>query len=173
MQNRKKEFKLKIKELTEPIYNRQTDESDAAWQAFCLYRDMSDADRTITAVSVKLQKSFTLCRRWAKMWSWQKRVVAWQNEQLVDELDALRAQHAKAAKNNITLIDAFKSEIVKYIKWFKDNKQDMMAGMNPKDVVWIFQNMLNLEQQMYEEIFRKEEQSETNTGEQIIFTFER
>ena len=172
MQKRKKEFKLKIKELTEPIYNRQETESDPAWDAFCNYRDMPDEERTITAVSQKLHKSFTLCRKWAKMWSWKKRLTAWQNEQIADEMDNFKAQHTKSIQDNITLIGAFKTEIVKYIKWFKDHKQDMMAGMNPKDVVWIYQQMANLEQQMYAEMFKKDG-TEADAREQIIFTFER
>ena len=107
------------------------------------------------------------------MWSWKKRLTAWQNEQIADEMDNFKAQHTKSIKDNITLIGAFKTEIVKYIKWFKENRQDMMAGMNPKDVVWIYQQMANLEQQMYAEIFRKDGTNETDAREQIIFTFER
>ena len=75
-------------------------------------------------------------------------------------------------QQNITIARAFKNEVVKYIKWFNDNKTDMLADMNPKDVVWIFQTMTSLERQMNEDLIGNEKAAQSEK-EQIIFTFER
>lgn len=173
MQKKEKlKYHVKQKILKEPIYNRQEDETDAAWQAFCVWRDTPEDERTNRAVSKKIGKSRALIERWIYMWSWRKRLTAWENEKLADEMDNIKAQHAKAVQQNITIARAFKNEVVKYIKWFNDNKTDMLADMNPKDVVWIFQTMTSLERQMNEDLIGNEKAAQTEK-EQIIFTFER
>ena len=171
MQKEKLKYNVKQKKLKEPIYNRQEEESDAAWHSFCVWRDMPDDERTTRAVSAKMGKSRQIIERWIYQWSWRKRLVAWQNEQIAGEMDELKAQHAKSLRDNIALATAFKSEVYKYIKWFKDNKTDMLEGMNPKDVVWMFQQVINLERQMYDDLIVREEKSGADGAERIIFEF--
>ena len=172
IKKKRKKTEYKAKPMKEPIFNRQEEESDPAWKAFCVYRDLPEEERTITNTARALHKSRTNCGRWSVMWCWQKRIVAWENEKVADEMDNNKAQHAKAIKENITIARAFKKEVASYIKWFQERKMDMLEGMNPKDVVWIFQTMTSLERQMNEDLVGSEKSTQSEK-EQIIFTFER
>lgn len=173
MQKQEKlKYHVKQKKLKEPIYNRQEDESDAEWATFCVWRNMPDEERTTRAVSAKMGKSRQIIERWIYQWSWRKRLTDWENEKLADEMDNIKAQHAKAIKENIKIARAFKKEVASYIKWFQERKMDMLEGMNPKDVVWIFQTMTSLERQMNEDLVGSEKSTQSEK-EQIIFTFER
>ena len=53
-------------------------ESNKAYEAFCIYRDLG-AGRTLKAVARKLQKSYTIIRRWKVEWNWGERAGAWDN----------------------------------------------------------------------------------------------
>lgn len=161
----------KEKLLKEPIYNRQETETDAAWNAFCVFRDMPDDKRTITAVSLQLQKSFTLCRRWAKMWSWQRRLVAWQNEQLTDELEALKAQRIKKAKENLTIASAWKS---KFAKWLKNVKDEQLQEVHPRDMMTITDTVIKMERQTIADLLESQQIAEAKAeGNQIIIRLDR
>ncbi len=61
------------------LWERQPDESEAAWEAFLVYRDM-EVPRRFQAVADKLQKSYSLIRRWKTAWFWEDRVIAYDNE---------------------------------------------------------------------------------------------
>ena len=54
-------------------WERQKGESEKAFEAFALYRDMG-TDRTITAVVNELGKSRSLIDRWKDRWKWKERV---------------------------------------------------------------------------------------------------
>lgn len=58
------------------IYDRQPGETDKAFQAFAVYRDMG-AGRTHEAVATKLAKSTTIISRWASQNNWRERVSAY------------------------------------------------------------------------------------------------
>lgn len=164
---------LKAKPLTEPIYNRQEMESDPAWQAFCVYRDLPEGERSLTVVARKLNKSRAICGRWSVVWSWQKRLAALDNDKFAEQFEEFKAQHSKAIEANLTLLKGFKSEIASYIKWFKDKKKTMFEDMNPKDVVVITDIIMKLERQMYNDQLVKEQAkvADANEKETIIFEF--
>jgi hypothetical protein len=67
-----------IKKVPEPDYpwDRQTDESPEAFEAFATYRDLG-AFRSITAVVQKWHKSRSLIGRWSAAHGWVQRVDAW------------------------------------------------------------------------------------------------
>jgi len=55
-------------------------ESDPAWEAFQIFRDMpwreKDAKhRTIKAVADELKKTVQIVHRWSGMWNWRERAV--------------------------------------------------------------------------------------------------
>lgn len=60
-------------------WERQSGESEKAFEAFALYRDMG-AERTLQAVADELQKSYTLIRRWKTTWKWKDRVIEFDND---------------------------------------------------------------------------------------------
>lgn len=61
------------------LWERQTDESAKAYEAFASYRDMG-SERSIRAVAHKLGKSSTIIARWSSAWNWVERARAWDNE---------------------------------------------------------------------------------------------
>ena len=84
-------------------WSRQKGETEKAFEAFSIYRDMGEA-RTFTAVSEKLQKSYTLIRRWKEKWLWEERVLAYDNtledegmKQAKKEYRAMLARHTNLA----------------------------------------------------------------------------
>ena len=83
-------------------WERQKGESLKAFEAFALYRDMSQ--RSIRTVAQQLDKSATLIGRWSSTHEWQKRVSAWDAEQdrlarqaQIDEIKKMRKRHTDMA----------------------------------------------------------------------------
>lgn len=76
----------------EKPWERQKSESEKAFEAFRIYRDMGDS-RTLIAVAEQLQKSYTLIRRWSKAWNWSERCLEYDNE--------LQRVARKAAKKEV------------------------------------------------------------------------
>ena len=62
--------------MTNKVYDRQAGESDKAFEAFAVYRDMG-ANRSHDAVAQKLSKSSTIISRWASQHGWRERVSAY------------------------------------------------------------------------------------------------
>ncbi len=60
-------------------YEKREDESDPAFAAFAVYRDMG-AERSHVAVAAKVGKNAGLMSRWATMHQWRKRVHAYDRE---------------------------------------------------------------------------------------------
>lgn len=76
---------------TDKPWERQKGESEKAFEAFSIYRDLGEK-RTIVAVCKRLEKSRTLIDRWKDRWEWQERVRAYDN-------DLEREARAKAIKD--------------------------------------------------------------------------
>ncbi len=63
----------------EKAWERHKGESEKAYEAFSLYRDMGEK-RTLTAVAEKLRKSGSLIRRWKDKFDWYERVRLFDND---------------------------------------------------------------------------------------------
>lgn len=61
-------------------WERQEGESDVAFEAFKIYRDMG-AKRSGSKVAGKLSKSLTIIRRWSSRWKWLLRCESWELEE--------------------------------------------------------------------------------------------
>ena len=65
--------------LSEPYWSLQKGESLAAFHACTLYRDCEDENpqikRSKQMVATRLSKSGNLIKRWAKLWSWDERIL--------------------------------------------------------------------------------------------------
>lgn len=57
-------------------WDKLKDETEKAYEAFSTYRDLG-VGRTFVAVAEKLQKSYTLIRRWANKHNWEERAAAY------------------------------------------------------------------------------------------------
>lgn len=87
--------------MAEP-WERQEGETDKAFEAFCVYRDM--VQRSYSKVADKLQKSDTIIGRWGRTYDWRKRAAAWDDEQdrvareaQTKEIVKMRKRHADIA----------------------------------------------------------------------------
>ena len=66
-------------------YDRQPDETDKSWAAFCIYRDMG-RDRTLLKVSKELGHSAgIIVQRWSMKYAWVKRCSAFDDDELEKE----------------------------------------------------------------------------------------
>lgn len=79
------------------------EESSKAYEAFSVYRDMG-IQRSISKVSEKLQKSYTIIGRWSRTHNWVDRAAAWDaeqdrvvREQQLEDIKKMRKNHAKIA----------------------------------------------------------------------------
>jgi hypothetical protein len=58
------------------IYQRMSDESSKAYEAFALYRD-TGINRSTDDVARRLGKSSALIQRWSSVYNWVERAAAW------------------------------------------------------------------------------------------------
>jgi hypothetical protein len=83
-------------------WERQHKESEEAFYAFSIYRDMDPLDRHKNKVAVSLEKSVTLIQRWASNWNWDNRVREYDNYmetvKMTDRLKKIRDMNEKHLK---------------------------------------------------------------------------
>lgn len=60
-------------------WERQDDESPAAFARFLIYRDLGATERSLQKVADHADLSKQLIARWSKRWSWPRRVIAYDN----------------------------------------------------------------------------------------------
>ncbi len=117
-------------------WERQKEESEKAFEAFTLYRDMGQK-RTISAVVKKLGKSRNLIDRWRERWNWKERVRAYDNElekqakeKAIKDYKAMTERHIKIAiqlqnkaleaLNNLKTEEMAAKDIKEFIKMATD-----------------------------------------------------
>lgn len=61
------------------LWARQQNESEKAFEAFAIYRDLG-LSRTVTEVVKRLSKSRHLIARWKSLYNWDERALAYDNE---------------------------------------------------------------------------------------------
>ncbi len=100
-------------------YERRDSESDPAFAAFVLYRDMAD-ERSLVKVAEVLGKSETLMSRWSVSHSWRKRVIAYDLEldrrKHIGDLKAVEGMRRRQTKLALDLQDLGGTELAKLIK---------------------------------------------------------
>lgn len=85
------------------LWERQPGESEKAFEAFVIYRDMG-LQRGVRKVGDQLHKSLTLMSRWSSAYNWPERAAAWDREQdrivreaQQEEIKKMRKRHADLA----------------------------------------------------------------------------
>lgn len=112
---------------TDKPWERQKGESEKAYEAFAIYRDMGEK-RTFTAVAEKLQKSSSLIRRWKDRWEWVERVRAYDN-------DLEKEARLKAIKDRKDMVDRhIKIAMQLQKKALEALTSFSVEDMSPKDV---------------------------------------
>lgn len=61
-------------------WERQPDEGPKPWAAFCVYRDLDPAARSLAKAAAQCGKSKVLIGRWSSKWRWVGRVRTWDSE---------------------------------------------------------------------------------------------
>lgn len=132
-------------------WERQTGETEKAYAAFSIYRDMTDK-RSIQAVCDETGKSYQAVYRWVTKYEWkervrlydnwleheaQKDVVAQRKKMIAQQLKIARAIQAKALK---AFSEADESKMT-----FKDMKELLKLGTE------LEQNIIDRSAEMYAE----------------------
>lgn len=98
----------------EPVepWERQPGESQKAWEAFLVYRNMphkeeTKGQRSVRKVAEKLVKSSTLISRWCTMWDWVNRAAEYDNElqrmDLREKKDSIRKMNQQQVQIGLSL----------------------------------------------------------------------
>lgn len=108
-------------------WERQNGESEKAFEAFAIYRDMGQG-RTFVAVAERLRKSDTLIRRWKERWEWAERARAYDNE-------LEKEARAKAVKDRMKMTDRHISIAMQLQKKALEALANLkVTDMSPKDI---------------------------------------
>lgn len=108
-------------------WERQENESGKAYEAFACYRDMG-ADRSLRAVSKKLEKSFSLISRWSSDYDWQNRVMAYDNELEQQALAEKKKTAAETRKRQLQIAMQLEKRALEALKNIEPE------DLSPKDV---------------------------------------
>lgn len=88
----------------EHAWDRQLEEPDKSWAAFCVYRNMDPSNRSLASVERQLKKNPRTLAEWCGRWSWVLRVRAydaWRDRQVqeaeIAEVRAMRRRHIEFA----------------------------------------------------------------------------
>lgn len=119
-------------------WERQKGESSKAYEAFSIYRDMGEK-RTFIATSEKLQKSYTIIRRWKDQWGWTDRARAYDNELMRQELSEKKREFRDMQKRHIQTAMLMQKKAVQAL----DNLDP--DSMLAKDIVQLIREATKLE----------------------------
>jgi hypothetical protein len=103
-------------------WERQKGETQKAFEAFCIYRDMG-ADRSLSKVSQQLGKHKVLLQRWSSRWQWVLRVEAWD-----DHLDQ------GARRENEKRVKAMAERHANQAMLFQQKLVERLRTINPEDL---------------------------------------
>lgn len=111
----------------EKLWERQKGESEQAYEAFCIYRDLG-LQRSNAAVCERLSKSRQLISRWKARYDWDERARAYDN----DLAKKVHAEAVKALKDmtgrHIKMAVQLQEKALEALKELKP------AEMTPKDI---------------------------------------
>lgn len=149
---------------TDNPWERQKGESEKAYEAFAIYRDLGE-ERTVSAVVKKLEKSRTLIDRWKKNYQWEERV------RLYDNWLEKKTQ-AKVVKNRKDMINRHIS-IAKNLQGLALNAMrnadsDKMSIKDIREVLKMATELERISQSMAESNINKEQQENKTSFADVI-----
>lgn len=138
-------------------WERQPKEGEAAYAAFVKYRDMGET-RTLKAVAAKLQKSYTLIRRWKDTWNWEERVREYDNE--------LQKQcHKQAIKKARGMADRHIDLALKMqLKALAKLEKLELSEIDTRTLITLIREATRLERENREDVVRLTEPEKEETG---------
>ncbi len=94
-------------------WHRLPGETDKAYQAFLVYRDIEPSERSIVRTASEMAKSRQHIQRWSSQWNWQERTSAWDEEQ-DDRLLHSRVEYKrKMDEDHLKIVRAARNHAVK------------------------------------------------------------
>jgi hypothetical protein len=105
-------------------------ESNKAYQAFGVYRDLEPKERSLARVASECTRSVSLIRRWSAQWSWVERAREWDHHQEVHRLEKLIEAKQKMDEDHLKIIRGARS---KAIQALADMKPERLAT-NPSEL---------------------------------------
>ena len=115
-------------------WEKQPRESDPAFQAFAVYRDMG-AERSLRKVAKALGKNARLIDGWSAKNSWRVRVNAWDAEE--DRLDRVdvRRKRQEMRDRHVALASKFQEKID---GWVESLSEEKLEAIDPSVVIrWL------------------------------------
>lgn len=133
------------------LYERQNQESDRAWEAFCIYRDLG-FERSQEKVAARLGKSTQLMAAWSVTWSWRKRADAWDMEkdrqQRAADLQAIFEMRKRHIKTSTMMQGLGSVELAKFFKMSQkkdENGQDVPPVLEVGDAMRLVELGMKIE----------------------------
>jgi len=140
-------------------WERQEGETEKAFEAFSVYRDLQGSARTFTAVAEKLHKSCTLIRRWKTQYNWESRVLAYDNHLQNAATAEAEKQCKEMTERHIKIAKQLQLKALEALKNLKPE------GMTPKDIKEFLK--LGVEMEQFSRTSDIEKQKETATGNEV------
>jgi hypothetical protein len=131
-----------------PVFERQPGESDPAWHAWVLYRDMQ-GHRSTAKVAQLVGKNKKLIHRWSSplMWGWVERARAWDNhvdqqarQKQIRDVIAFReraASQSRGKAQTMMLPDMAISQRLAKMQQEGKTIEEMFSGVSMEDLVFL------------------------------------
>lgn len=154
---------------TDKPWERQKGEGEKAFEAFSIYRDMG-AERTITAVGKRLEKSRNLIDRWKDRWNWKERVRLFDN-------DLEKQARNKAVKDKKAMVDRqIKIAMQVQKKALEALEQLSVEDMSPKDIkeyIKMATELERLNRNLEEQRTKAEESGSGSLADTVIAAYQK
>lgn len=158
--------------MRQKIWDRQNNESTAAFEAFVMYRD--DRPRSIRKVSETLQKAKSVIEGWSKTHDWVERCVHWDNEldacsqqSQIDEITEMKRRQIRIALD----LQGLASQASKLLKEALDeNKKNAISPDNIVRMADIGTKLERLNRDEPSSIRRVQECDFSNLSTEEMFT---
>src|SRR4051812_24743013 len=113
-------------------WERLSDESSPAWEAFVAYRD-AGPERSIRSVAQTLDKSASLLGRWSAEHDWLSRAAAWDRHQddvrrrgHEEAVEQVARRHAEALADQLDILSRPSRELMRRL----ESDPDALRGLD-------------------------------------------
>ena len=101
--------------MAEPVqyaWQQLPRETDKAYQAFVVYRNLEPKERSLARVGSELVKSRTLLSRWSAQWNWVERAREWDHYQELKRLERRIEEKQKMDETHLKIVRGMRNKII-------------------------------------------------------------
>ncbi len=101
--------------MAEPVqysWQQLPGETDKAYEAFAVYRNLEPNERSLSRVTSELAKSIPLVKRWSSQWQWVERARDWDHYQELRILEARIQEKQQMDERHLKIIRAARNKAV-------------------------------------------------------------